>query len=77
MELLPLMLFAPVLVAVAYHDIRYMRIPNVLSLIGLGLFVLTAPLVGWEELGLRLLSAAAVFAVGIVVFSCAGLAAVT
>jgi hypothetical protein len=46
MELLPLILLSPVLAAVAYFDLRYMRIPNgvVLSASGFG-NVDTEPLV--------------------------------
>ncbi|TMV67782.1 hypothetical protein FGG78_31750, partial [Thioclava sp. BHET1] len=39
---LPLLMLAPVLLIVAYCDLRHMRIPNMLSLIALGLFALCA-----------------------------------
>lgn len=69
MTLLPLILMSPILAAAAYHDMRYMRIPNILSLLALGLFVATLPLLPVGEIGARLLAAALVFAFGIVVFA--------
>jgi prepilin peptidase CpaA len=69
MALVPLLLMAPVLIAVAYCDMRYMRIPNMLSLIAIGIFVVTAPLIGWPEAGLRLAVAAVVFILGFIAFA--------
>jgi Flp pilus assembly protein protease CpaA len=52
MELLPLILLAPVLAAVAYFDLRYMRIPNALVLIATRRFSFSAsPILGWPEAG--------------------------
>lgn len=64
MLLIPLICFAPVLVATAYFDLKHMRIPNYLSFIGIAIFVLTAPFLPVQELGWRVLSAAVVFALG-------------
>jgi len=63
-----MLLVAPLLVAVAYYDLRYMRIPNIISLIALGLFVVTVPLVSTDELLLRVAAGAVILAVGLVLF---------
>lgn len=63
MQLVPLLLLAPVLCAVAYCDLRYMLIPNRLVLAAVALFVVTAPLVGTPEAMIRLVVAALVLAV--------------
>lgn len=68
MLLIPLICFMPVLVATAYFDLRYMRIPNYLSFIGLFIFAATAPFLPMQEIGWRLLTAAAVFVVGFIGF---------
>ncbi|MGB0497206.1 MAG: A24 family peptidase [Rubricella sp.] len=45
---------APMLYA-TYTDLKDMRIPNIASLILIGIFVVTAPfLFGWSEIGMRL-----------------------
>lgn len=64
----PLLLLAPILVAVAYFDVRFMRIPNGFAVVALVLFVLTVPLIGWEEGQRRLFAAAVVFALGVCVY---------
>ncbi|MDG4647341.1 prepilin peptidase [Roseibacterium sp. SDUM158017] len=69
MELTPLLLLAPALVAVAYCDLRYMKIPNALVMGALALFVVTAPMLGWSELGARVAAGASVLAVGFVLFA--------
>ena len=69
MELIPLLLLAPVMVAVAYSDLRYLRIPNILGLVALVLFVVTAPLLTFGELGWRMTAAAVVFAIGFAMFA--------
>ncbi|MEM6824749.1 MAG: prepilin peptidase [Pseudomonadota bacterium] len=69
MALLPLLLLAPLLVAVAWFDLRYLRIPNWLVVAALLLYVVTVPLIGFEEAGLRLLAAFIVLAVGTVSFA--------
>lgn len=69
MELLPLLLAVPILVWIAWTDFRFMRIRNNAVLLAVGVFVLTVPAVGLAEAGLRLLAAAAVFAVGFGLFA--------
>lgn len=68
MALIPLLLLSPVLVAVAYNDLRYMRIPNVLVGLSIALFLLTAPLIGWPEAGYRLMAGLLVFGIGLITF---------
>lgn len=67
--LIPLVLLAPLLIRVAYCDLRYMKIPNALSLAALALFIVSSPLIGWEEAGWRLSTAAIVFGLGFVAFA--------
>lgn len=67
--LLPLILLAPVLLAVGYFDLRYMRIPNALSLVALAIFALCTALAPPDDLLFRLGAAAAVFALGFVAFA--------
>lgn len=69
MDLLPFLLLMPILVAAAYMDLRDMRIPNYLVLAAIAIFLVTAPLVGWEELQWRLVAAASVFLIGFVLFA--------
>lgn len=69
MELLPLILLSPILLAAGYCDLRYMRIPNVLSLTAIALFILTTPLIAWPELGARTLAALIVLTLGLVAFA--------
>ena len=40
MEIVPMLLLAPVLMAVAYFDLRFMRIPNILSLMVVAVFAI-------------------------------------
>ncbi|MEH6833882.1 MULTISPECIES: A24 family peptidase [Falsihalocynthiibacter] len=68
MMLLPLLLFTPVLLYVAQSDLRWMRIPNTASLLGIGLFVVTIPLIGLEEAISRILPALIVFCIGFALF---------
>ena len=60
----PLMLLAPILLAVGYFDLRYMRIPNVLSIIAVALFAVSVLVATPDDLVARLLVAGAVFAIG-------------
>ncbi|MBV1867305.1 MAG: prepilin peptidase [Marinosulfonomonas sp.] len=60
----PLMLFAPVLLAVMYFDLRYMRIPNALSIIAVALFAVSAIVSTPDDLIARLTVAGVVFAIG-------------
>ncbi|MCV2865628.1 prepilin peptidase [Albidovulum sediminicola] len=64
----PLIAVAPVMVTAAWFDLRFLRIPNVLSLILLAAFVLFALAFPPADLLWRLLVAGAVFAAGMVGF---------
>jgi prepilin peptidase CpaA len=69
MDLIPLILLAPVLIAVAYFDLRYMRIPNALALIAIALFLAMTPFLAWPEVGIRLLAAATTLVIGFALFA--------
>lgn len=69
MTLFPLALMLPILGFAAYTDLTRMKIPNKLSLIGIGLFIVCIPFLPLEETGLRILSAAIVFALMFVLFA--------
>ena len=68
-QLVPLFLLTPVMVAAAYFDLRFMRIPNLLSLIAVAIFVVSTLLFPPADLVLRLVIALLVFALGIVAFA--------
>jgi prepilin peptidase CpaA len=57
------------LLVVAWYDMRWLRIPNALVLLGLALFVAFAPLLTTTDIVLRMTAAAAVFAVALIAFS--------
>lgn len=69
MNMMPLFLLAPVLAYAAYSDLRYMRIPNSLSLIALSLFVIGAAALPLPDLGARLFVAGLVLAAGLTAFA--------
>ena len=69
MDLLPLALAVPILLWIAWTDFSIMRIRNSAVLLAVGVFVLTAPLLGLHEAGLRLLAGTVVFAAGFVFFA--------
>jgi len=69
MTLFPLALMLPVLAFAAYTDLTRMKIPNMLSLIGVALFAVSIPFLPFEETGLRILCAAIVFAVMFLLFA--------
>lgn len=69
MDLLGMIVLAPVMVAVALSDLRHMRIPNSLSLIGLGLLVAVALAFPPEDLPARLAVAMIVFTLGFLGFA--------
>jgi prepilin peptidase CpaA len=69
MNVIPLMLMAPVLIAVAYCDLRYLRIPNLLGIISIVIFVLTAPLLDFNEVVWRSTAGAIVLVVGFIAFA--------
>lgn len=64
----PLLFLAPILVAVAYFDVRFMRIPNAFALVTVVLFILTLPLIGWDEAGRRVFAAALVLCAGVFIY---------
>lgn len=68
-DLLPLALAVPILLWIAWTDFRYMRIRNRAVLLAVGLFCVTAPLVGLPEVGLRLFAATVVFLTGLALFA--------
>lgn len=69
MSILPLLLLSPVLVYGAYSDLRYMRLPNSLSLIALALFAVSAITLPPPDLVARLVVAALVLAAGLTAFA--------
>jgi prepilin peptidase CpaA len=69
MDYIPLFLMAPLLVAVAYFDLRFMRIPNMISLIAVALFLATLPFFPPSHLAVRLGAAALVFGLGFTAFA--------
>ena len=68
-SLLPLILLAPLLVWVALGDLRWMRIPNVASLMALALFAACLPVTGLSEIVPRLAAAGLVFVIGFALFA--------
>ena len=69
MDLLPLVLLSPVLVAAAYSDLRHMRIPNSFALLAVAIFFLSAPfLLPLDVLLVRIGIAAAALALGFLAF---------
>lgn len=61
MSLLPLLALAPIMIATAVSDLRYLRIPNLYVMAGLALFIALLP-TGVGDLQWRLLAALCVFA---------------
>ncbi|OYX42317.1 MAG: hypothetical protein B7Z02_12300 [Rhodobacterales bacterium 32-67-9] len=70
--MVPLLLIAPLLVAVAYSDLSRMRIPNALSLVAVAVFGLYALIAPPDDLVLRIAVAGTVFVLGFGAF-CLGL----
>lgn len=68
MALVPLILIAPLLLWGAWSDLRLMRIPNVLSLIAVAVFTVSALIAPPGDLVPRLAVAAAVFGAGFVTY---------
>lgn len=64
-----LWLFSPVLLGMIWTDISQLRIPNVFSKIGIGLFLLSAPLLGLDETVSRVSVAILCFAICFVAFA--------
>lgn len=69
MNIYPILLLVPVLVAVAYFDLRFMRIPNSLTLITLGVFALAVIVSPPTDLVARFAIAGIVFFLGCVGFA--------
>jgi len=68
-QILPLFVLSPLLFAVAYYDLRYLRIPNWLVLTAVFFFVFSLPVFGWQEAGFRFLLSLVVLALGFVLFA--------
>lgn len=68
MDVVPMLILAPVLVAVAYFDLRFMRIPNILSLLVLAVFAAAMVFFPPADLLARLAIAGSVFLLGFVGF---------
>lgn len=68
MDLVGMVCLAPVMIAVAINDLRYMRIPNSLSLISLGILAVAAAVFPPDDLLLRVMIALAVLALGLIGF---------
>ncbi len=69
MSLIPLILMSPILLAVGFCDFRYMRIPNVLSVLAIIVFIATAYFIPFQELGLRVALSLATLVIGFIAFS--------
>ena len=67
--LAPLVMLAPVLAAVAYFDLRFMRIPNALSAIAVGVLIISALLFPIPDFPARVVVALLVLFFGIVAFA--------
>ncbi|MEM1351680.1 MAG: SDR family NAD(P)-dependent oxidoreductase, partial [Pseudomonadota bacterium] len=61
--------FLPILAATAVNDLRDMKIPNRLSWMGLGLFALCLPIIGWDDWGLRAIGGGIAFFVCFCLFA--------
>lgn len=61
---LPLVLASPLLAAMAYGDLRRLRISNRLVLAMVAVFVLCLPLLQLPEIGLRVAAATAIYFIG-------------
>lgn len=68
-QLVPLALAVPILVWIAWTDFRFMRIRNRAVLLAVAVFVVTVPVIGIEEAAWRLLAAAIVFGIGVLLFA--------
>jgi len=69
MDLIPFIALAPLLIAAGYCDLRFMRIPDVLSLAAVALFAVYAVLQTPPDLWFRLVTALAVFLAGFTAFA--------
>ena len=64
----PLILISPLLLAVAYCDLRFMRIPNLLSLLALAFFLAFALIFPSADFLSKIMAAAAVMLLGFIGF---------
>lgn len=69
MGLGPLMLISPLLLLAAYCDLRFLRIPNIISLAIIAIFVVSILIATPVDLMTRLLVAAVVFGSGFLAFA--------
>lgn len=69
MTMLPLFLLGPVLLGVAYFDLRFMRIPNVISVIALALFLICAMVFPPSDLLARFFCTSLVLTLGFLGFA--------
>lgn len=69
MTQLGLLIIAPILVYAAYSDLRWLRIPNGVSLLMLAIFALVAMTLPWSELMWRTSIGATIFVIGLVLFA--------
>lgn len=69
MDTTALLILAPVLAIVAYCDLRYMRIPNALSLIAIAVFVVVSVIAPPADLWPRVAVAGIVLALGLTAFA--------
>lgn len=69
MNMAPTIAITGLLLAVAWYDMRWLRIPNALVLAGLALFVACAPLLTTTDILLRMTAGAVVFAVALLAFT--------
>lgn len=69
MTIEPLFVIAPLLLSAIYFDLRYLRIPDLITVLLVGVFVICAVLFTPDDLAIRLSVAAGVFALGFAAFS--------
>lgn len=67
-SLIPLIVIAPILVAVAWGDLRHLRIPNALALAAVAVFVVASLIAPPADLAWRLVVAASVLVLGFAAF---------
>lgn len=68
-DLLPFLLFLPVVLFAGLGDLRSLRIPNYLVFVGVALFLATAPLLSGNEILLRAVIGAACFGLCFLAFA--------
>ncbi len=65
----PLWVFSPMFVAIAWTDFSQMRIPNLYCIIGLAVFVMALPVLAWDEIVVRGISSITCFVVCFALFA--------